>query len=494
MNTELIHRSETNKEIRIEFAPDEVRKVYDTVSRKYAGKAQVPGFRKGMAPLDVVRMRYKEEIKSDVIQQLLPDAVGGAIEEHGLRPLAEPHLHLEDAENVKVNGSQPLVISVHVQVMPEVPSPEYAGLEATRRVKPIGDDEVENIIDERRQQQSTFIPSDGKAAKDGDMVIVDLKGRFEDDAEADPIEVNDLEIQLGDDLIEKSFTENLLGVKADDEKDFTVTYPAEFSSPALAGRTVHYSARVKAVGKVEVPELNDEWVASLGEEFDNVKELKKNLKEQMEMVATSDADARVRNDLIGRLIEKHDFEVPNALIESQAKNLLDNFAQDLAQKGVDLSKVEQSFIEMTYHQMRGQAERDVRGAMLLEKIAEIEKVEVTDEDVTTELESMAAYYRLPVEEIRKSVDSQGGVSMIQNNLRTRKAVEALVAKAKVKDGDWIDERSAAAAEEAERSEKPKAKAKKTAKAKSVETAKVKPAAGKPAKKKPAAGKAAKEKS
>jgi trigger factor len=486
MNSELISRSETNKEIRIEFAPEEVRKAYDAVSRKYAGKAQVPGFRKGMAPLDVVRMRYKEEIKSDVIQQLLPDSVANAIDEHGLRPLAEPHIHLEDAENVKVNGSQPLVISVHVQVMPEVPSPEYAGLEATRRVKPVGDDEVDNIIDERRQQQSTFIPSEDGPSKDGDMVIVDLKGTFEDDPEADPIEVSDLEVQLGDDLIEESFTENLLGVKAEDEKDFSVTYPEEFSSPALAGRTVHYSAKVKAVGKVEVPELNDEWVASLGEEFDSVKELKKNLKEQMEMVATSDADARVRNDLIGRLIEKHEFEVPNALIESQAKNLLDNFAQDLAQKGVDLSKVDQSFIEMTYHQMRGQAERDVRGAMLLEKIADVENLEVTEDDVAKEMESMASYYRLPMDEIRRSVDSQGGASMIQNNLRTRKAVEALVAKAKVKDGEWIDERTAAAAEDAKKPEK--VKAKKPAKAKSAAPAKAKAAAKKPVTKKPAAKK------
>ncbi len=500
MNSELIHRSETNKEIRIEFSPEEVRKSYDAVSRKYAGKAQVPGFRKGMAPLDVVRMRFKEEIKSDVIQQMLPDTVASAIEEHGLRPLAEPHLHLEDAENVKVNGSQPLVVSIHVQVMPEVPSPEFAGLEATRRVKPVGDDEVDNIIDERRQQQSTFIPADDKASEEGDMVIVDLKGEFGDDPEADPIEVNDLEVQLGDDLIEVSFTENLLGVKAEDEKDFSVTYPEEFSSPALAGRTVHYSAKVKAVGKVDVPELNDEWVASLGEEFDNVKDLRENLKEQMELVARSDADARVRNDLIGRLIEHHEFEVPNALIESQARNLLDNFAQELAQKGVDLSKVDQNFIEMTYHQMRGQAERDVRGAMLLEKIADSEKVEVSDKDVDAEIESMATYYGMPIEEIRKSVEAEGGASAIKNNLRTRKAVEALVAKAKIKEGEWIDERSAAAEEQAEKAGSAgKPKSKKPAKKKTGETAKAKPAAKKPAAKKtaakkPVAKKAAKEKS
>ncbi|QQS41748.1 MAG: trigger factor [Acidobacteriota bacterium] len=471
MNTELIDRSETNKEIRIEIAPEEVRKVYDAVSKKYAGKVQVPGFRKGLAPLDVIRMRFADDIKNDVIQQLLPERVTSAIEEHGLRPLSEPHIHLEDHENLKVNGSQTLVVGVHVEVMPEIPDPAYEGLEATRRVRQIADDEVDSIIDERRQQQSTFLPADDRQSEDGDMVIVDLKGTFADDPEADPIEVSDLEVQLGDDLIEKSFTENLVGVKAGDEKEFKVDYPEEFSSPALAGRTVEYKASVKSVGKVELPELDDEWVASLDEEAKTVKDLKKRLRDQMETLAEGDADARVRSDLIAKLIEKHEFEVPNALIESQARNLLDNFARDLAEKGVDLSKVDQQFVEMTYHQMRGQAERDVRGAILLEKVADLEKVEVSEEDVNAEIETMAAYYQVPVEQIRASIAQQGGPSVIENNLRTRKAVEAMVGKAKISEGEWVDERHPASAEAAD--EKPKKKAKAPAK-KQKPAAKAKP--------------------
>ncbi len=443
MNTELIDRSETNKEIRIEIAPDEVRKAYDSVSKRYAGRVQVPGFRKGLAPIDVVRMRFAEEIKSDVIQQILPDRVTEAIEEHGLRPLTEPHLHLQDAENVKVNGSQPIVVSVHVQVMPQIPEPDYEGLEATRRVRKVVDEEIDGIIDERRQQQSTFVPVEGRKSKDGDMVIVDLTGTFEDDPEADPIEVNDLEVQLGDEVIEKSFTENLIGLNPDDEKEFTVEYPEQFSSPALAGRKVNYKAKVKSIGTVDVPALDDEWVASLDEEVKTVKALKDRLRDQLGKINEGDADARVRSELIAKLIERHEFEVPGALIDSQARSLLDNFAQDLAQKGVDLEKVDKSFIEMTYHQMRGQAERDVRGAMLLEKIADLEKVNVTKEDIDSEIETMAAYYQVPVDEIRRSIDSQGGTGVVENNLRTRKAVESIVGKAKITEGEWKDETSGA---------------------------------------------------
>jgi trigger factor len=338
-----------------------------------------------------------------------------------------------------VNGSQPISISVHVEVMPEIPLPQYEGLEATRRTRPIKAEEVDDYIDERRQQESTLIPIEGRKSQNDDLVIVDLVGIFQDEENADPIEVNDLEVQLGDELIEKSFSENLIGVEEDDEKEFTVEYPDEFSSPALAGRTVNYKAKVKSVGTVELPELNDEWVISLDEGFESLEDLRNKLREDMESVAKADADSRVRNDLIARLIEKHEFEVPQALIESQAQNLLNNFGQDLAQRGVDLSKVDEKFIEMTYNQMKSQAERDVRGAILLERIAEIEKVEVAPEEVDDEIEKMAKYYQTSVEEFRKSLAQQGGDAMIQNNLRTRKAVEALVDKAKVKDGEWIEE-------------------------------------------------------
>ncbi len=439
MNTELIDVSATNKEIRIEVPPEEVRKVYDSVSKKYANKAQVPGFRKGLAPLDVIRMRFKEEIKADVIQEILPPKVSEAIQKHELNPLAEPHLHLEDPENVKVNGSQPLTVSVSVEIMPEVPTPDYEKLEAIRRVKPISDEEIDNVIDEQRQNQSTFLPVEDRKSKDGDMVIVDLNGTFSDDPKADPIEVNDLEVQLGDEVIEKSFSDNLLGVETDDEKEFTVEYPKDFSSPALAGRKVNYKAKVKSVGTVELPELDDNWVESLDQEFKTLDELRKQLRKDMESVAKADADSRVRNDLIAKMIEVNDFEVPKALIESQAQSLLNNFAQDLAQRGVNLEEVQKDFIETTYSQMRMQAERDVCGAMLLEKIAENEKIEIDKDSVKEEIEKMAAHYQTSVEEFSKSLDEQGGETMVENNLRTREAVEKLVEKANITEGEWVDE-------------------------------------------------------
>lgn len=478
MSTEIIEVSPTRREIKIEIAPDAVREVYNKVSNKYAKQANVPGFRKGFAPLDVVRLRFKDEINNETLQQLLPAKITEAIQEHNLSPLNEPHVHLEDQQNLKLNGSQPVTISVHFDVMPEIPEPDYKGIEVTRRVRPTDDANVENIINERRQQSAALIPVEGRKSEEGDTVIVDLVGTFVDEPETEPITADDLEIPLGDETIEKAFTENLIGVEEDEEKDFTIAYPEDFSSQGLAGKTVNYKAKVKSVGKVELPELNDEWAQSLDEGFESVENLRIQLREDLQQYSESDANARLRVDAIAKLIEKNDFEVPAALIDVQARNLLNNFAQDLAQRGVDLSKVEKDFVQMMYEQMKTQAERDVRGAMLLEKIADMENIEISPEEVSEEIQKMADYYGTTVDEIKKSFrENQTAETEISNNLRTRKAIEALIDNAKVTDGEWIEPNQEGAgtaltepeAEQevsAETEEEPKAKKKKEPKGKS----------------------------
>ena len=459
MKSEVKEISPTQREIHIEIDPAALKDTYARVSQKYAKGATVPGFRKGLAPLDVVRLRYKEEIKSEVLQQVVPSQVTEAIQEHKLHPLTEPQLHIDGIDELTVNGSAPINVHAHIEVMPEIPMPDYKGIEITRRVKPVEESEIEDLIANRLNQESALIPIEGRTSEIGDTVIADLEGLFDDDPNGEAIRADDLEVKLGDEVIERSFTENLVGVKQDDEKDFSVSYPADFSSEALAGRTVHYKAKIKSVGKMETPELNDDWANSLDEGYASLKDLRKKLRSDLETYAKADADARVRNNALAKLIEENEFEVPNALIENQARNLLNNFAQDVGQRGVDLNKVENNFLQMAFHQMRTQAERDVRGAMLLEKVGEAEKVDVSNAEVEEEIGKMADYYRSTPEEISESLGKQGGKGVIENNLRTRKSIEAVVAHAKITDGPWVDDKTEEAAEQAEKPKKASSKKK-----------------------------------
>src|SRR5687767_12398299 len=221
MKSELKVISPTRRELHIEIDAAALKDAYAKVSQKYARAASVPGFRKGYAPLDVVRLRYKEEIKSEVLQQVVPDKVSEAIEEHSLQPLAEPHLHIDNAEEVSVSGSKPISLHVHVEVMPEIPVPKYEGVEVTRRVKPVDDEEIDDLIADRLSRESALIPVEGRSSEMGDTVIADLEGVFDDEPDAEPIKAENLEVVLGDEAIEKAFTENLVGVREDEEKEFT---------------------------------------------------------------------------------------------------------------------------------------------------------------------------------------------------------------------------------------------------------------------------------
>ncbi len=463
MKTEIKDVSPTRKELKIEIDAESVKNTYNKVSQKYARAVTIPGFRKGFAPMDVVRMRYKDDIKNEVLRELLPDKVTQAIQENDLSPLGEPELHLEDAENIKVNGSQPISLHVHIEVMPEIPTPNYKGVEATRRVRPVGDAEVERVIDERRKEGSALVPVENRKSQIGDTVTIDLEGVFVDKPEEEPINANDIEITIGDANIEQSFSENLTGLGEDEEKEFTVEYAEDFAAPLLAGQKVNYKAKVKSIGIVEMPEADDEWAKSLDEGYENVTDLRTKLREDLEAHSKSEADNRVRDELVTKLIDSHEFEVPNALIELQARNLLNNFAQDLQRQGMDPKVLEQDFIQMAYEQMKGQAERDVRGAMLLEKVAELENVEVSGDEIAEEIERMAQYYGVGAEQIRASLSQQGGENSIADRLRSRKAVEALVAQSKVTDAEWIDESQARAVETEESvEEKPKKGSKKKA--------------------------------
>ncbi|NJM53176.1 MAG: trigger factor, partial [Blastocatellia bacterium] len=264
-------------------------------------------------------------------------------------------------------GSQSISLHVHFEVMPEIESPNYVGLEATRRIRPVKDEEMERIIDERRQQGASLIPIEDRKSQEGDTLIVDLEGAFVDKPEEEPIKADDLELTLGEAHIEKAFTENLIGLGEDDEKEFTVEYPADFSSQFLAGQKINYKAKVKSVGKIELPEADDEWAQGLEEEFKSMKDLRKKLREDLELMAKLKPIIGLKNELVTKLIESHPIEVPQILINIQARTLLENFAQDLAQQGMDLNQMDKEFVKMAYEQMLGQAERDVRGAILLEK-------------------------------------------------------------------------------------------------------------------------------
>src|ERR1044072_360128 len=229
MKTEVVDASETRKELKIEIGAEEVRAEFDRVTQEYARNVTVPGFRKGNAPVSVVRTRFKKDIQGDVLKRLVPEAVEQAITESGLNVIGQPHVHLEN-EGLDKFGQEAISLHAHVEVMPDFALGEYKGLEAARRTRPVNDEEVERVIENLREASASLQPIEDRASEEGDTVTVDIQGRYVEPPSEEDINGSDVDVVLGGEGGLPDFNENLTGVKTDEVKSFTVAYPEDFNA------------------------------------------------------------------------------------------------------------------------------------------------------------------------------------------------------------------------------------------------------------------------
>lgn len=435
MKTELIDTSPTRKELKIEIEPDAVRSAYDRVSDRYAQHASVPGFRPGRAPRSVVRTRFKDKIRGEVLQELVPQAIQDAIASHKLDVIGEPDIHLDNTEALGKLGDDPISLHVHVEVLPEVTLGEYKGLEAARRVRPVTDEDVERVIEGLREASASLQPVEDRGAEPGDTVTVNFEGKFIESPDAEDINVEDVDVVLGGEGVQQEFTDNLLGVSPDEVKSFTVNYPKDFTSKGLAGKKVDYAATVTAVRRKELPEVDDEWARSLGEDFESLTDLRGKVREDLLKRAGVESENRIRGDVMKKLVDSHPFEVPQTLSEHQANNRLEAAVRDMMGRGIDPRGQDINW-DGVRDSLKAQAEFDVRGSMLLEKIAEKEEIEVGDEEIEAEIDAIAASSRQAPEQVRAALTKQGGTTSIADRLRNRKALDLIVGNARVTDAEW----------------------------------------------------------
>ncbi|HEY4491746.1 MAG TPA: trigger factor, partial [Acidobacteriota bacterium] len=313
------------------------------------------------------------------------------------------------------------------------------GIEATRRLRPVSEEDTERMIEGLREASAALQPVEDRPAELGDTVTVSFQGKFLDRPEDEDINVEDVDVTLGGEGVQQEFTDNLTGVKVDDERTFVVDYPENFSSKGLAGRKVEYRAKVTAVRIKELPEVDDEWARSLGDEFDTVETLRKKIREDLEKRAGAEADNRLRSDLMRKLLEAHEFEVPESLVEHQTNYRLESVVRDMIGRGIDPRSQELNW-NGAREELKVVAEEDVRGSMLLERIAEAEQINVSDEEVEAEINAIAQASRQSKEQVRGVLTKDGGERSIANRLRNRKALDLLRENARVTDEEWSEEK------------------------------------------------------
>jgi trigger factor len=439
MKTELKDISPTRKQIDVEIDAAAVRDVYDRISDNYAKQASVPGFRPGHAPRAVVRTRFKDQIRTEVLRELLPDAVQKAVEEHKLEPLGEPELNLENSEGLDKLGQQSISFNVSVEVLPEIKLGDYKGLAVSRSTRPVKDEDIDRVIESLRENSATLEPVEDRGAQVGDTVTANFHGTFLNEPEAEPIKVEDVDVVLGGEGVVQEITDQLIDAKPDDEKTFTVDYPAEFSAKGLAGKQIEYVVQVNAVRIRELPELDDDWAQSLSEEIETLEQLRTKVRSDLEQQVGNESDNRMRGALIRQLVDAHAFELPERLVEHQTEHRLESVVRDMIGQGIDPRNPELQW-DKARESLKEQASYDLRSSLLLERIATDEKIEVSDQEIEDEINAIAETSRQSPDQVRAILTKQGGERSIAGRLRNRKALNLLVENARVTEEDWQEER------------------------------------------------------
>ena len=435
MKTELKEISATKKQIDVEIPAADVRAVYDRISDNYAKAATVPGFRPGHAPRAVVRSRFKDQIRTEVLRELLPNAVQSAIAEHQLAALGEPELNLENNEGLEQLGQKPILFNVNVDVLPEIKLSNYKGLEVARQTRPVKDEDVDRVVEQLRENSASLQPVEDRGAQAGDTVTANFLGKFVKEPEAEPINVTDVDVVLGGEGVIQEITDNLIGTRPDDEKTFLVDYPENFSAKGLAGKSVEYTVKVNAVRIKEVPDADDEWAQSLSDEIESLDQLREKVRADLETQTKDEAEGRMRSSLLRKLVDAHEFELPERLLEHQTQHRYESVVRDMIGHGLDPRNPELNW-DKARDTLKEQASFDLRSSLLLEQLADEEKLEVSDQDVDDEINAIAEGARQTPEQVRAVLTKQGGESSIASRLRNRKALDFLVANAKVTDEEW----------------------------------------------------------
>ncbi len=435
--------ADCQKELTIEIGADDVKTEYGKAYEAYARYAKVPGFRPGNVPKSIVKQRFAKEINGEVIQQILPHALGHAIEDHKLKVIGSPEVNTDE---IKVKEGEALKFTARVTVIPDFELKDYKGLKLTKRVAIVTDEKIAQVMQELREGAAQLVPVEDRPSQLGDFVSINIVGKYVDAPEQEDLKTEDLTIELGGQGVQEEFTTNLTGVKEGDVKEFTVKYPEDFTSEGLAGKTLNFTATVSAVKIKELPELDDNFAQEMAEEYSEeyktIDEMHAKVRENLIANAGVEAENDLRDEMLESLAKDYDFPLPEPLVERQANSRLQEFVQRLFRSGVPPQAARQINWEERQAEERKRAQNDVRLALLLGAVADAEKINVTREDLDSEIERIAASVGQSVDEIEARLTKEGSLSSIENRLRSDKVVNFLVSQAEITTEEYEEKEAA----------------------------------------------------
>ena len=424
----LIKSEKTEKSVyTLEFSVDKdtFEKAVSNAYRKQVGKISVPGFRKGKAPRNVIEKMYgKGFFYEDAINEVLPDAFDAALKESALDMVGQPEF---DVVSIDENG---VVLSAKVAVKPEVVVKNYVGIEAEKKVADVTDEEIEREINMIRERNSREIEgTEETVSAMGDVCTIDYEG-FVDGVAFEGGKGNEYPLKLGSGNFIPGFEEQVAGHKIGESFDVNVTFPEEYHAKELAGKAAVFKTVIHKIKHIELPELDDDFAKDVSE-FDTMAEYRADVQAKIAKRHETEADHKFEDAILDALIEKLEADIPEAMFVAETENFVRDYDNRLRMQGLDLKTYFQytgMSLDSLREQLRPQAEKQVKLRLALEKIAELEKIEVTDADIDEEIQRIADSYQMEAAKVREMVPTDS----IAQDMKVKKAMDFVKEKAIVK--------------------------------------------------------------
>ncbi|KAB2334117.1 trigger factor [Bacillus mesophilum] len=410
----------------IEVDAEKVNEGLDAAFKKVVKQINVPGFRKGKMPRGMFEKRFGvESLYQDAVDYLLPDAYANAIDETGIEPVDRPEIDVEQIEKGKN-----LIFKATVTVKPEVKLGEYKGIEVEKFETEVTEEDVTAELTAMQEKQAELVVKEEGKAENGDTVVMDFEG-FVDGEAFEGGKAENYSLELGSGQFIPGFEEQLAGAASGESKDVEVTFPEEYHAAELAGKKATFKVTVHEIKGKELPALDDEFAKDADEEVESLDALKEKIKTRLEDSKKHEAEHHVRDTVVEKAAENAEIDVPSAMVDTEVDRMLQEFEQRLQMQGMNLelyfqfSGQDESALR---EQMSEEAAKRVRVNLTVEAIAKAENIEVTEEEISAELDKMAEMYNMGVDAITQALG--GNLDALKSDLQMKKAIDLLVENSK----------------------------------------------------------------
>lgn len=405
---------------------DVFEKAMNDAYQKLKGRINVQGFRKGKAPRNIIEKIYGPEVFYDEAANIcIPDAYEKAYDECEEEIVSQPEIDV-----VSMGKGEPLVFTATVALRPPVTLGKYKGIEVDAADVTVTDDEIEAALKREQEKNARTIEITDRAVKSGDQTVIDFEG-FVDGVAFDGGKGTDYPLTIGSGAFIPGFEDALIGAEIGKETDVNVTFPEEYQEKSLAGKPAVFKCTVKSIKEKELPELNDEFASEVSE-FDTLAEYKESVKAELEVKKLSDAKAAKQDAVIDKIIEDAKMDIPDAMLQTEQKNMINEFAQRMQAQGLTLQQYMQFSgmnTEKFMEEVKPQALSRIQSRLVLEEIAKAENITVTEEDYEAELKTMAEAYALEPDKVKDMVGEEGR-KQIEKDILIKKALEFAADNAK----------------------------------------------------------------